>query len=892
MFGRDRKELMTMLGMFVNTLALRNRLTPDMCFEDFVKSVKENCVKAFAHELYPFDELVKDLNIKRDFSKNPLFDTCFEYQSNGLKAPLFDGLESTIYTSDANISKFDFDLEIIPQNNGEFDLNFTYSTSLFKSETANRIISHFIDIIKFFVHNSNAKIEDIEILPIRTLLENKCSKPVKVTEESSAMENRIEASYITASADTEKRLLNIWRNLFNLTKINTQDDFFNIGGDSLLCIKLTSRIYKEFGVKVSFKDIFSYPTIKSLSSLIDSLSINSKVISSTIPHCEEKDFYPASSAQTRTYLASQMNPNSTFYNIEGGLLLDEAPDISKLREAFKTVLLRHDALRTYFEVLNGEIVQKIVDDIDIDIKLQEVNTNEVDELFFIYISRFDLGKVPLFKMYLLSLPNGKFLLMLDVHHIIFDGTSLNNLIYEISCIYNGNELPSLDISYKDFAVWEEKALLDDGFKESKEFWLNEFKNEPTPLDLVSKENRPKVKSYEGSTFKLDLSKDYISKINKTAEKYGVTPFMLMLSSYYVLLYKYGNVEDITVGTPVSGRIYKELEPLIGMFVNSIPLRSHVTSSMRFSTLLENVKSTCIHAFAHQDYPFDLLVKELKLKKDSSRSPIFDTMFLYQNSGISELKLGEINALPLFPNSSTSKFDVSLEVFPLEHGFKLSFEYCTELFDKIFISNFAAHYKKILDEVLENPEILISSISILENNIRTEKVYRFNEITNRSFESLEKTDYIEATPSLSFEPTSDNNLSKGPISVIEDKNPIMQNVASAFENLLGIQAIGLDDNFFELGGDSLVAINLQIELMKQNLNVTYADIFENPTVRSLSEKLSLPNMIFKESSDTKDFSRFDKIFENTLDLPETLNKSKVRKYLTYRCNWLFRCTYFR
>lgn len=701
--------------------------------------------------------------------------------------------------------------------------------------------------------------------------------------------------FIEPTSSLEKTLLNMFKEVLKLEKISTYDNFFDLGGDSLSAINLTVRIYDKLNIKINIKAIFENPSITELAKFLENTdNLKNDIEIEKIVQAEKRDFYPTSSSQRRTYLASQMDSGSSLYNIQGGLLLDKKPDIAKLKEAFQVVISRHDTLRTYFEITGGQIVQKIIDKLDTHIMFEEVNTNDPDELLYIYSSKFDLGKVPLFKIHLFDLPNGKFLLMLDVHHVIFDGTSLNNLIYEISCVYNEKDLPSLEISYKDFSVWEEKALLDNSFKESKEFWLNKFKTPPTHLDLISKDNRPKIKSYDGSTFKLSLPKDYVFKIYDTAEKYSVTPYMLMLSCYYVLLYKYGNIEDITVGTPVSGRIYKELEPLIGMFVNSIPLRCEVLSEMKFSTLLENVKTTCIDAFSHQDYPFDLLVKELKLKKDPSRSPIFDTMFLYQNNGIREIKLGDISASPISPTSSTSKFDVSLEVLPLDTGFELSFEYCTKIFDKIFISNFAGHFKKILDEILETPDISISSISILRSTAINEKVYRFNEISEDILDnSINSKDFSGDIPTLSFELKTDNNISKNIVSVSEIAyTPMEKNIAGVFEDLLGVQAVNLDDNFFDLGGDSLVAINLQIELMKQNLNITYADIFANPTVRSLSEKLSGSKMVFKEANDTKDFSRFDKIFESTLDLPETLNKSQVRKHLTYRCNWLFRCTYFR
>ncbi len=206
-------------------------------------------------------------------------------------------------------------------------------------------------------------------------------------------------------------------------------------------------------------------------------------------------------------------------------------------------------------------MQKISDNFNINIDIQDVNTNEPQELFYIYKSIFNLSKKPLLNISLFKLPNGKSLLMLDVHHIIFDGASLNNFIQELSDIYNKKALPDIDISYKDFAIWENQNLENDIFKDSKEFWIEQLQGDLPVLNL-STNSRPAKKSYDGNTYITSIGEALKNKIYDFSKSHNITPYMLMLSCYYILLHKYSEQEDIIIGTPSSGRIYKELEPLI------------------------------------------------------------------------------------------------------------------------------------------------------------------------------------------------------------------------------------------------------------------------------------------------------------------------------------------
>ena len=572
-------------------------------------------------------------------------------------------------------------------------------------------------------------------------------------------DNNQSQEYVAPRNNFESGLVEILEKVLNTYHISVLDNFFNLGGDSLAAILLATNIRQKFNIEISFKNIINKPIIEDLAALISKSNI--KANNSIIKKCAKMDYYPTSSAQKRIYLATKMDNNSTLYNITVGLLLNEMPDIDKLQHVLKTIVARHESLRTYFEVIDGNIVQKIENNLKFNICLKEAKTNNTNKIFEENQSIFTLNKPPLFKVLLIKLPNEKTLLMLDVHHIIFDGLSFKKLIEEATILYNNGNLSILPITYKDYAVWENEQLAKDNFKDSKTFWIKQFEDDIPILNMPTSYPRSATKSYKGSTYVTSLSKDIQDKITAIAIKYNATPYMIMLCAYYILLYKYTNQEDIIVGSPASGRMYTELEPLIGMFVNSIPLRNKFSSSDTFEKLLQRVKDICIEAFAHQNYPFDELVNDLNIHRDTSRNSLFDTMFIYQTDELSNnISLGDLNGTPCIATSNTSKFDISVEVVPQKTELKLSFEYCLDLFNEDFINNFSKHYKNILSTVLENPEIKISNISMLSETEKNKILYDFNNTKlkyekNKTIANLFEAQ-VEKTPNniaLIFENTS-------------------------------------------------------------------------------------------------------------------------------------------
>jgi len=526
--------------------------------------------------------------------------------------------------------------------------------------------------------------------------------------------------------DIESKLVTSLKTLLNIKEISMDDNFFELGGDSLSAINLCTQIHSEFNSELYVKDILEHPSIQEISDII--ANNTNKTSALEIKPVEKMEYYPASSAQKRMYLSSAVSgENSILYNIPGGVILDKVPDTKKLEDCFNTLINRHESLRTYFVLKNDNVVQKIEDTIDFKLEIDKTITSEnnLRVSYDAFVKPFDLSKAPLFRAKLVYLENNKALLFVDMHHIISDGTSLSIFINELCKLYNDEALPELSITYKDFACYENEQITSGKLKEAEEFWVNQFKDDIPVFNMPTNFPRPAVKSFEGNKIYSKFDEQTTTKINEICKKFEITPYMLLLSVYYVLLSKYTSQDEIVVGSPIVGRNVAELYNIIGMFVNSLPMKAKVNSNLSFKDFVNNIKNICLENYKYQDYPFDELVDKLNISKDTSRNPLFDTMFIYQNNGNPSITLGEINAKYYIPDSNISKFDLSLEIIPENNILNLSFEYCTKLFEKSFIENLSNHYSNILNIVLENLDVKLCDIDMLSEDERNKILYEFN-----------------------------------------------------------------------------------------------------------------------------------------------------------------------
>ena len=542
----------------------------------------------------------------------------------------------------------------------------------------------------------------------------------------------IEKGIIASRNSTDKKLINILKDILNIDKISISDSFLDLGGDSLSAINLSAKIQSEFDVEIFVKDILNNPIVSEISDTI-SLKLlqgaKDKKDKKTITKVPKLDVYPTFSSQKNMYYATKLDgENSILYNVPGGVIFDKTPNIKKLENCFRELISRHESFRTYFDIENDTIVQKILDNVNFNLEIQKepISFNDLDNEFKTFVKPFDFSKPPLLHSKLLKLDDGRAVLFVDMHHIISDGASISIFINELSKLYNGENLEKIKFTYKDFAYFENEVLSSDKFIDSENYWVNSLSGDLPILNMPTNYNRPTIKSYDGSNVYSSIDEDNLLKIENICKKLSITPYMLLLGVYYILLSKYTSQDDIIVGSPIANRTTTEFSNVIGMFVNTLPYRMKIDSSFSFKEFLLNLKDICLENYKHQEYPLTSLISKLKLQRDSSRSPLFDTLFVYQNNGLTDLSFDNIKSEFFTPTNKVSKYDLTLEVIPQnDNTLKLNFEYCTKLFTKQFIESFSNHYKNILNIILDNIDTKISSICVLSEREKNKILYEFN-----------------------------------------------------------------------------------------------------------------------------------------------------------------------
>ena len=509
--------------------------------------------------------------------------------------------------------------------------------------------------------------------------------------------------------EIDKQLLQIIQKIMNNTNIELSDTLIDIGGDSLTAITLLTKISSKFDVQLYIKDIMSNKTIKEISDLIK--ENKEKGISKIkIGKAPKQELYPLSSAQKRMYYNSKMiGENNIVYNISGGVLVDDILDKEKVQNAFEKIIERHSVLRTRFVLQGNALMQKVNDTVELKIPVYNNTESEIQKIINNFSKPFNLEEDLLLRVELHYIDNKKTLLLVESHHIAIDGTSLNNLIIEFERLYNGDNLKKIPIQYKDYAVWENKFNENEEIKQYENYWTNKFKEaEFAQLNLPYDYKMPANRSYKGKKITNVIDEKKFRKIERYAKKIGVSPYVLFISAFFILLYKYTGQEEIMIGSPIANREINETKRMIGMFVNNIVVKGNINSEETFQEFLNKMKEQILDDLSNQPYPFDMLIKKLGIKSDNSRNPIFDVMFTYQNQ--------EQNKEIIEINNDIAKFNLSIEIKPKTHT--INFEYCTDLFKKQTIERFFEHYMNILNQILNDVTIKIKDIvTITEKEIK-------------------------------------------------------------------------------------------------------------------------------------------------------------------------------
>lgn len=509
----------------------------------------------------------------------------------------------------------------------------------------------------------------------------------------------------------EQRLVNVWTEVLNISTIGINSNFFEIGGNSLTATLMVSKIKNLLGIELIIQDIFKFPTINKLYNHIrEAQSFKGTEFVKVQP----KEYYDLSPSQKRLMVIDNIS-KSTNYNMPKILIGNGEPDIIRLQLCMNQLIQRHESFRTSFHFIEGCPVQRIADSVDFTIDyIEDDNLKDINQRVKEFIRLFNLAKPPLIRMQLIKCKGGEHILMIDMHHIISDGITIDILLEEFNILFQGNSLHELKYQYKDYTDWNKRFMLTEAYQKQKKYWIDTFSEPVSELNFPSDYTRTLITKNRGNKVITLLDNQLSENLSNFIKKTETTIFMALLAVFNVLLHRYTLKNDIVIGVPVSGRTNVNLNRIIGMFVNTLPLRNYPSSDKTFMCFLEEVKNNTLIALDCQEYPFDDLVSELKIDRDFNRNPLFDVMFCVEKFQQTSFKIGQAEYIPYDFEDDTIKFDIMLSAIEKSNGIELRLEYNKALYKESTMSTLLTHFITILECVLENPVIKISQIAIFED----------------------------------------------------------------------------------------------------------------------------------------------------------------------------------
>lgn len=523
---------------------------------------------------------------------------------------------------------------------------------------------------------------------------------------------------------TEKAVVELWQELLDLDQISIDDNFFALGGDSLMATRLVTRVREVLQVEVPIRSLFEAPTVVALALEIERLQREEEDLQGPDFHpIARRGHLPLSFAQQRLWFLDQLMPNSHFYNLPIGLHLTGILDQAALEKSLYLLIERHEILRTTFDLVDQNPVQVITDAMPVAIPvidLSNVAGIERQELIQKLAQEearrpFDLLHGPLLRLKLLHLAEYDHILLTTMHHIISDGWSMGVLIRELAALYKSctsgmpADLPALPIQYADFASIERQWLQGQILQEHIHYWKQRLTNAPSTLNLLTDRPRPDVQTYQGATFNHILSQNVVNRLEALCRQQELTTFMVLLATFDVLLHYYSGQDKVVVGTDVANRTHKETAHLIGFFVNQLALLVDFSAVTSFAELLKQVREVTLGAYDHQKLPFNTLVEALNPTRTLKHEPLFQVKLVLQNVPNPRVEVPGLSMSSFEIERGAAQLDLNLRVEERAAGLTLTAEYSVDLFDETTIARWLRHFEMLLSVVVDTPDVTIEGL---------------------------------------------------------------------------------------------------------------------------------------------------------------------------------------
>ena len=528
--------------------------------------------------------------------------------------------------------------------------------------------------------------------------------------------------------EAEEMLAAIWAQVLHLEQVGVEENFFDLGGHSLLATQVMSRVRQIFGVELQLRSLLENPTVAGLAVQLDKAT---RTMAPPLRSLPPEQRLRLSFAQERLWFLSRYDAEASLYNVPAVLRLKGTLNKEALHASLQEIVARHEVLRSSFSEIDGIAIQNIAPAADLPMPVVEIAEREMQQ-FLRQQARlpFDLSTGPVIRALLLQLGSHDHVFMVVLHHIVCDGWSLGVMLQELSEIYDAfsrgaaSPLTPLSIQYADFAGWQREWVQGALLEEQMAYWKTQLAG-LEPLNLPTDRPYPLNRAFSGASEVAIVTQSLTGQLRSFSRQQGATLFMTLLTAFQILLRRYSGQTDIAVGSPIANRAVREIEPLIGFFVNTLVLRSALAADSSVAELLQQVREASLQAYAHQDVPFERLVEILDPARSISRTPLFQTMFVLQNTPLPNLPWNGVEVTPQMLEIGTSKFDITLAAREMDGGLELSLEYSTELFDAERMKRLFQHYQAILEGMVISLEIPASEIEILSDAEREQLLVEWN-----------------------------------------------------------------------------------------------------------------------------------------------------------------------
>jgi amino acid adenylation domain-containing protein len=531
--------------------------------------------------------------------------------------------------------------------------------------------------------------------------------------------------YVEPRSPIEEALAEIWRGILSLPQIGVHDNFFEVGGHSLMATQVISRVREVFQVELPLRALFEAPTVAALAAAIAEARRGAgAAVMPPLVRAPRIGSLPLSFAQQRLWFLDQFEPGGSSYNVPSSIRLTGRLNLIALERTLREIVRRHESLRTTFVTVEGGPVQQIGEPDAFSFEIVDLRQLPAAEREAAAASRlrveaktpFDLARGPVFRVIVIRLDEQENVLASTMHHIVSDGWSLGVLTSEFAALYaafaagSASPLRELPLQYADFAVWQNNWLQGEVFEQQLEYWKSRLAG-VSPLSLPADRPRAAGESPAGLMW-FELPPAVEKGVRELSRREGATLFMTLLTAFQTLLHRYTGQADVTVGTPIANRNRKEIEGLIGFFVNTLVMRTDLSGDPSFRDLLRRVRDVALGAFAHQDLPFEKLVEALNPVRDLNRNPLFQVLFAVQNAPMGALTMPDLTVQLQPMEPSTARFDLELHARDLGNALRITLYYRTDMFEASTVRRIYGHYVQLLEQIVANPARKLSALTLL------------------------------------------------------------------------------------------------------------------------------------------------------------------------------------